>query len=199
MYLRPCSSSNSSPFYALCSISFYDIKLKIGSLWVELSLPEVLQDSRGKVTVGWGLALVSLTRMVCTLQGGVGVLWHTMRTRALSWKKEMSPQCQVHKLWESISTFTQNLLNLGVLLLYQKKCKVVSGPLKLCWKWSCPHQGRGGSSYSPSKQILSHLQRHLEDSNFWRSELKLRTLWGLSIFPIAWSLGGEKRYTEVHS
>ena len=35
-YLNSCSSSNSSPFYALSSISFYDTKPKIVFMWVKL-------------------------------------------------------------------------------------------------------------------------------------------------------------------
>lgn len=127
---------------------------------MELSLPEVLQDPQGKVTVGWGLALVSLTRMVCTLQGGVGVLWHTMRTRALSWKKEMSPQCQVHKLCESIPTFTQNLLNLGVLLLYQKSAKWCLGHLNCAENGPAPiREGVAALTHPVSK--YSHTSKDI--------------------------------------
>lgn len=51
----------------------------------------------------------------------------------LSWKKDVSSQCQVHKLHKSIPTFTQKLLNLGVLLLYQPpSTQSCLGPLQLC-------------------------------------------------------------------
>jgi len=53
MYLSSCNCSNSSPFYALSSISFYDTKPKIGFMGVKLraclkSSMTPLEDPKGK-------------------------------------------------------------------------------------------------------------------------------------------------------
>lgn len=102
------------------------------------SLPQVLQDPlgdpKGKGDCGVELGLVSLTSNGLYPRAW---FWYFVvcneSQSPLSWKKEMSPQCQVYKLYQAFPAFTQKLLNFSVLLFYQPpSTQSCLGPLKLC-------------------------------------------------------------------
>lgn len=117
-----CNCSNSSPFYALSSISFYDTKPKIGFMWVKLqaflkTCMIVLGDPKGIVAVNASHQLWSVPRSTV-----LGFVACNENQSPLSWKEDILSKCQVQKLHNSIWMLTQEFLNWSVLMLYQTSC-----------------------------------------------------------------------------